>query len=78
MGYRALKTKIIWKSYDQGKLMYPLTPRGATLLLAVRLLGLGFSMYRVMEFRFDVKRSLEPHCTNLLVNERSRHISSQG
>jgi hypothetical protein len=78
MGYHALKTKIVWKIYDQGKLMYPLTPIGPTLLLVVRFLGLGFCMSRVLEFMFDVKRPLEPHCTHLLVNERSCHISSQG
>jgi hypothetical protein len=38
---------------------------------------LGFWMYRVFSFMFDVKRNLEPHCTHLLANECSRHISSQ-
>jgi hypothetical protein len=27
-------------------------------------------------FMFIIKRTLEPHCNHLIMNERSRHISS--
>jgi hypothetical protein len=41
------------------------------------LLGLVFWMSRVLEFIFIVKIPSNTHCTHMLANERSRHISSQ-
>jgi hypothetical protein len=75
MGYRAPKMNIVCKSYNPRRLMYQLTPKGPTWLLALHLRGLGFWMSRVLEFMFIVKMFLEPHFTHLR-NERNRHISS--
>ena len=75
--YISPKTKIVCKSYNFVKFMYYLTPTGLTWLLVLHLLGLGFWMSRVLELIFIVKFPSEPHCTHVLANYHSRHISSQ-
>jgi hypothetical protein len=39
--------------------------------------GTSSPRVRFLEFLFIVKRTLEPHCNNILANASSHHISSQ-
>jgi hypothetical protein len=72
--YRTLQTKIVYKSYALGNLMYQLPPSGPANLLDFHLMGLGFWIFIML------KRPLEHHFKHhhhILSNERSCHISSQ-
>jgi hypothetical protein len=52
-------------------------PNGAHMIFGASSPRLGFWMSRVLAFMFIVKRPSEPHCTHVLANEHSHHISSQ-
>jgi hypothetical protein len=75
MGYQAPQMEIVCKIWPR-EVDVSTTPIGPTNLLAFHISGLGFWMFRVFLFIIYVKNDpLEPHCNQLLANERSRHIS---